>query len=149
MQWFPVMQSNQALQPTLVPRTAEGWRYARQTMKLKFSAKSVGYQEALGGNIIQIVFNEDPDDDPLNPRSKNMCASINYDFPPCELLFDWADGPKLNGGLKAQNYTISDTVFLVLLEGDMSFEIAHSADSETIQKISALLLREVGSPENA
>jgi hypothetical protein len=49
-------------------------------MKLKFSAKSVSYEEALGGDIVQVIFDEYPDDDPLNPRSKNVCASINYNY---------------------------------------------------------------------
>jgi hypothetical protein len=118
-------------------------------MKLKFSAKSASYEEALGGDIVQIAFDENPDNDPLNPQSKNICASINYEFPPCELLFEWSDGSKFDGGLKAQKYTMSENRFSVMLEGGISIEIEHSSDAETFRKISALLLRELGCPENA
>jgi hypothetical protein len=118
-------------------------------MKLKFSAKSVSYQEALGGDIVQVVFDEDPDDDPIDPQSKNVCASINYEFLPCNLLFEWADGSKFYGGLKAKKYALSDKQFSVILEDGMSIEIEHSADAETFHKISVLLFREIGRPEIA
>lgn len=118
-------------------------------MQLTFFAKSVSYEEALGGDIIQVVFDEDPDDDPLNPRSKNVCASINYEFPPCKLLFEWADGPEFDGGLKAKAYSLNESRFSVALEGGMAIEIEYSTDVETYRKISALFSRELGRPENA
>jgi len=97
---------NKAIQPTLVPRAADGWRYAGESM-LKFIAKSTSYQEALDGEIVQIGFEQDPDDDPLNPQAKSICASINYEFPPCDLFFEWTDGPKFEGGLRARKYEIT------------------------------------------
>jgi len=118
-------------------------------MKLTFFAKLVSYDEALGGDIIQIVFDENPEDDPLNPRSKNLCASINYEFHPCNLEFEWMDGAKFNGGLKAKQYALSGSQFFVMLEDGMSIEITHSADVKVLHKISELLVREVGGPEIA
>ena len=41
-------------------------------MNLQFDAKSVSYEEALGGDIVQVSFEENPDDDSLNPSS---CAA--------------------------------------------------------------------------
>jgi hypothetical protein len=118
-------------------------------MNLKFRAKSVSYNEALGGDIVQVIFDEDPDDDALNPRSKNVCAAISYEFPPCDLLFEWSDGSQCGGGLKAQRYLLSEKRFSVSLADGTSIEIEHSADAETISKISALLLLELGRPQNA
>ena len=46
-------------------------------MNLEFIAKSVRYGEALGGDIVQVHFEENPDDDPLNPTSCSLCLSIN------------------------------------------------------------------------
>lgn len=118
-------------------------------MQLTFFAKSVSYEEALGGDLIQVVFDEDPDDDPMNPQSKNVCISINYEFPPCKLLFEWANGLEFNGGLKAKAYSLSENRFSVTLEGGMTIEIEYSADVETYRKINALMRHELGRPENA
>ena len=118
-------------------------------MNLQFSSKSVSYEEALDGDIVQVMFDEDPDDDPLNPQSKHLCASINYEISPLELLFEWTNGVQCGGGLKAQKYTLDENQFSVILDDGMSIEIGHSADTETTRKISALLLREVGCQENA
>ena len=118
-------------------------------MNLKFSAKSTSYQEALGGDIVQIGFEEDPDDDPINPRSKSICASINYECSPCELVFEWMNGSKFEGGLKERDYSISEKRFSVTLEGGMVIDIEHSADAETYHRISTFLLREAGPPKNA
>ena len=61
-------------------------------MNFQFDAKSVSYEEALGGDIVQVSFEENPDDDPLNPSSYSLCFTINYEFPLSHIDFEWCDG---------------------------------------------------------
>ena len=50
-------------------------------MNFQFDAKSVSYEEALGGDIVQVSFEENPDDDPLNPTSCSLCLTISQKPP--------------------------------------------------------------------
>lgn len=118
-------------------------------MNIKFRAKSVTYTEALGGDIVQFSFEENPDDDPLNPSSRNVSASISYEFPPCELSFEWCDGAEYGGGLKIKKYILTESIFHIYLEDDSEIEVSHSASAPTFKRIDALLLKELGSRRNA
>jgi len=118
-------------------------------MRIEFVAKSVSYTEEIGGEIVQIIFDEDPDDDPMNPRSKNVCASISYEFPPCDLLFEWADRGEFGGGIKATFYTLDENYFNVSLLDGTEINVKHAANPETLEKIKALLHKEMGGSHNA
>jgi len=118
-------------------------------MKLEFKAKSVSYEEAIGGDIIQVSFEENPDDDPINPRSKCLSFSINHEFPPCKLMFEWCDGSTSYGHAKAIKYTISNSELNLWLEDDVTINVKFSTELETYNRIAYLLNNELGDPTNA
>ena len=69
-------------------------------MHLSFIAEEVCYSEALGGEIIQASFQENPDPDvdyskkicPLPPPMKYILFSASYEFPPFTTSVEWCDG---------------------------------------------------------
>jgi hypothetical protein len=120
----------------------------RKYMNIEFEAKSVSYEEALGGDIIQVVLDEDPDDGATNPKARNLCFSINYEFPPRDVSFEWAHGYNFGGG-KALKYSISNSEFSVWLDDGNFIKVGFSTNVSTYNKIVELLQRELGNPINA
>ena len=62
-------------------------------MHLAFEAQEVDYSEALGGDIIQVSFQEYPYPDldyakVMPPPIKSVLFSANYEFPPCDTLVE-------------------------------------------------------------
>jgi len=49
-------------------------------MHIKFTAHDVSYTEAIDGEIIQASFEEDGDDDPINPSKFYFDISVSYEF---------------------------------------------------------------------
>ena len=118
-------------------------------MNFQFDAKSVSYEEALGGDIVQVSFEENPDDDPLNPTSCSLCLTINYEFPPSHIDFEWCDGNDYAGGAEAIKYSISNSEFIVWLDTDASIKVNFSTNTSRYKKIVSLLLKELGESVNA
>lgn len=116
-------------------------------MNLEFVAKSVSYVEALGGDIIQVVFDENPEDDTDSPAGCNLCASINYEFPPCDVSFEWAYGDDFGGG-KALKYSICNSAFSVWLDDGSYIKVGFTTDISTYNKIRSLLQSELGDSIN-
>jgi hypothetical protein len=116
-------------------------------MEIEFSAKSVSYTEALDGDIVQISFDEDPSDDPLNPTSKSVSFAINYEFPPCNLNIEWCDGSRYGGGTKVREYTLSKSKLVLWFEDGSCIRVSFSTDSKTFSKIFSLLNNELGETE--
>ncbi|MEI6066363.1 MAG: hypothetical protein WCP96_03430 [Methylococcaceae bacterium] len=109
----------------------------------------MSYAEALGGDIVQISFEENPDDDPLNPTSCSLCLAINYEFPPSRINFEWCDGNDYEGGVEAIKYSISNSEFIVWLDTDVSIKVNFSTNTSSYKKIVSLLRKELGESVNA
>jgi hypothetical protein len=118
-------------------------------MNFEFDAKSVSYEEALGGDIVQVHFEENPDDDPLNPTSCSLCLSINYEFPPSRIDCEWCDGNDYDGGAEAIKYSIRNSEFIVWLDNGMRVKVNFSTNTSRLKKIERLLRKELGEPVNA
>jgi hypothetical protein len=118
-------------------------------MNLQFDAKTVSYEEALGGDIVQVTFEENPDDDPLNPKSCSLCLTINYEFPPSRIGFEWCDGNDYDGGAEAIKYSICNNEFIVWLDTDASIKVSFSTNTARYNKIVSLLCKELGESVNA
>ena len=118
-------------------------------MNFQFDAKYVSYEEALGGEIVQVSFEENPDDDPLNPSSCSLCFTINYEFPPSHIDFEWCDGNDYAGGAEAIKYSISNSEFIVWLDTDANIKVNFSTNTSRYKKIVSLLLKELGESVNA
>lgn len=113
-------------------------------MKLEFKANGVCYEEALGGDLVHVSFEENPDDDSLKPTSKSLFLSINYEFPPCRIYFEWCDGNEFDGRFEAKRYNLSHSEFYVELTNGSVFNVEFKTDELTYQKIEQLLRRELG-----
>jgi len=118
-------------------------------MKLEFKARSVNYDEAIGGDIVQAIFEENPDDDPLEPTSKSLSLSINYEFPPCNLNVEWCDGSEYGGGAEIKSYQLNERELSLFIENDSTIVVAFSTTEEIYKNIEKLLINELGQPVNA
>lgn len=116
-------------------------------MDLEFQAQSVSYEEALGGDIIQVVLDENLDDGTASLAERSLYFSINYEFPPCDLLFEWAFGDEFGGG-KAAKYSICNSELSVWLDSGSYIKVAFSTELSTYNKIVDLLQKEIGESFN-
>ncbi len=117
-------------------------------MNLEFEARSVSYEEALGGDIIQVVLDENLEDGTYNTAARSLCFSINYEFPPYDLSFEWAYGDDFGGG-KALKYSICNSEFSVFLDSGSCIKVGFSTNLSTYNNIVDLLKREIGESLNA
>jgi len=116
-------------------------------MHLAFEAEEVLYLEALGGDIIQVTFQEfsDPDIDcskkyfKIPPPIKYLSFSINYEFPPCRIIVEWCDGKKYDERNKIENIHLTKTSLKMILANGFSFDIDFKTDDLTFKNIKTFL----------
>ena len=65
--------------------------------EISFFATEVEYNEAIGGEIVQVSFDEDPEQDPFSRTKCYVMISQNYEFQVYPSL-EWHDGIDDNGG---------------------------------------------------
>ena len=117
-------------------------------MNLVFTAKEVDYLEALGGDIKQVSFREEPEPEldyskkncPLPPPIKSVTFSVNYEFPPCTTTVEWCDGEDYDGGECIKKIELTETSLTVLLENDLSIIVNFQTDEVTFKSISDFLI---------
>ncbi|WP_057831331.1 hypothetical protein [Colwellia sp. TT2012] len=116
-------------------------------MHLEFYAQEVHYAEALGGDIIQVSFQEYPDpevdynksDFQLPPSVKRIFFSANYEFPPCATHVDWCDGEEEDGGELIKEIELTNRSLKMTLKNNYSFNVSFKTDDITFQKIKCFL----------
>jgi len=116
-------------------------------MYLQFEAQEVHYSEALGGDLVQVHFQEhsDPDIDyskknQIPPPIKGVTISANYEFPPYDSLVEWCDGEDYNGGLKIKKIELTKTSLTLVLENQFNINVSFKTDDITFKKIQIFLL---------
>lgn len=92
-------------------------------MHIKFQARDVSYNEALDGDIVQVDFEEDGNDDPMNPSKYYFHLSVNYEFPPIIPDLEWFNGREGDGGAKIVNYKLCRDSLQLWLDNGLSFDI--------------------------
>lgn len=117
-------------------------------MHLKFTAKEVSYTEALGGDLVQVWFQEEPD--PENDYSKKHFSSpaltkdvnfsANYEFPPHDITVEWCNGEEYDGGWKIKKIEMTETSLKVVLENGFQIDITFETDKITLMKTRRFLL---------
>jgi len=110
-------------------------------MNINFKAIEVEYNEAIGGEIVQISFDEDSNEDPLNRTKRYICISQSYEFPG-ELTLEWHDGKDYDGGSGIQNYNLTKDLFELETTDGLSFKISHSCSSKVLVQIQQFLEHE-------
>ncbi len=120
-------------------------------MHLVFYAKEVNYAEALGGDIIQVTFQEYADPDLGStvvstslPPYKYILLSANYEFPPYTTNVEWINGADDWDGDSIREIDLTRTKLKLILEDGCSIEVSFQTDDITYQNISSFLLGEKG-----
>ncbi|MEH6814750.1 MAG: hypothetical protein V7677_19625 [Motiliproteus sp.] len=120
----------------------------RDRMHLVFNAQEVTYAEALGGDIVQVSFQEEPDPDidyskkncPLPPPTKSVCFSACYEFPPCDTTVEWCDGEDYDGGKSIKEVVLTKTSLKVVLENEFRIDVNFQTDDITFKNIQNFLV---------
>jgi len=116
-------------------------------MHLQFNAQEVHYAEALGGDLVQVYFQEYPDPDidytkknQLPPPIKSVSISANYEFPPYDSLVEWCDGEEYDGREKIKKIELTKTSLKLVLENQFIIDVSFKTDDITFKKIQNFLL---------
>ena len=108
---------------------------------ITFTAKELRYEEALGGDIVQISFDEDPTEDPLDRTKRYFLISQNYEFPGKPTV-EWHDGIDYDGGSEIVDYVFTKNLFEANLKNGLSIKVHHSCSEDVLMKIQAFLKSE-------
>jgi len=108
-------------------------------MHIKFNAQDVSYTEAIGGEIVQVLFDEDDDSGKEEIAKPYLLISINYEFQPIQPQLEWFDGTEFNGGAKLVKYVIDQQSFQAWLDNNMSFDIQFNIEEPTFKEIAKFL----------
>jgi hypothetical protein len=111
-------------------------------MKITFKANDVTYTEAIDGEIIQICFDEDSDQDPLNRNKCYLMISQNYEFNHDEPTIEWHDGNKDGGGSEVFSYSLNEKSFELTTNDGLIFSIQHRCEKDVLTKIQQFLEHE-------
>ena len=111
--------------------------------EISFFATEVEYNEAIGGEIVQVSFDEDPDQDPFDRTKCYVMISQNYEFPVSPSL-EWHDGIDDNGGAKVLSYKFTNDFFELIITDAIIFKVKHNCEEKTFTKIQKFLQREFG-----
>lgn len=110
---------------------------------INFIATEVGYAEAMDGEIIQLSFDEDPDQDPFNRNKCCLSISQNYEFSGKPTV-EWHDGIDYDGGAEVLEYRLTKEVFELTITNSLKFKIQHNCKGKTFTQIQSFLCREFG-----
>ncbi len=116
-------------------------------MKIEFKAQSVEYLDAIDGEIVQVHFIENDTDDVFNPEYCSVSISINHEFPPAHLTAQYDDAKGERGDEKIEEYNLKDTKIDLWLRNSINIIIECNMDKDTFEKLSALLVSQVGEPK--
>ena len=108
---------------------------------IAFIASEVVYNEAIDGEIVQVSFDEDPDQDPFNRTKCYLMISQNYEFPGSPTV-EWHDGKEYGGGLEVLDYKLTNEVFELTTNDGLKFSIQHDCQEDIYIQIKKFLQRE-------
>ena len=101
---------------------------------INFIASEVEYTEAIDGEIIQLSFDKDPDQDPLDRNKCYFMVSWNYEFPGKPTV-EWHDGKTDDGGAEFLNYKLTKNLFELITINNIKFKTQHNCKEETFVQI--------------
>ncbi len=109
-----------------------------ENQHINFTAKDVDYGEAIGGELVQITFDEEPTDDPMSRTGRYFMLSHSDEFPG-EPTLEWYTGLDYDGGSDIIQYTFTQNIFEVQLNNGLRFTIHHQCSKGVFLKIQAFL----------
>jgi hypothetical protein len=107
-------------------------------MNINFKDIDVEYNEAIDGDIVEISFDEDSNEDPFNRTKCYICISQNYEFRG-EPTLEWHDGKDYDGGSGIENYNLTKDIFELETTDGLSFKIYHSCPNKVLVQIQEFL----------
>lgn len=110
---------------------------------IQFKASEVEYDEAIGGEIVQITFDEDSEKDPFDRTKCYVMISQSYEFPGKPTV-EWHDGKNDDGGEEVLSYRLNSDLFELLITGGVTFRVQHDCRGKILTKIQQFLQREFG-----
>ena len=110
---------------------------------INFIASEVQYTEAIDGEIVQLSFDEDPDQDPLNRTKCYLMVSQNYEFPGKPTV-EWHNGKTYDGGAEVLSFKLTKDLFELTTTNNLVFDIQHNCKEETFFQIRKFLFHEFG-----
>ena len=110
---------------------------------INFIATEVEYVEAMDGEIIQLSFDEDSDQDPFNRNKCYLSISQNYEFPGKPSV-EWHDGIDSDGGAEVLEYRLTKEVFELITTNNLKFKIQHDWKGKKFTQIQNFLYHEFG-----
>ncbi len=121
-------------------------------MDLKFDAQEVTYTEALDGDLVQLIFQEEPDPEfdyskenqPIPPLTKYVMISANYEFPPCDATVEWSDGDDYDGMKLIKDIELTKARIKMVLENGCQIDVRYKTDDITFNNIKKFLLSDEG-----
>jgi hypothetical protein len=105
---------------------------------IEFTAQDVHYGEAIGGELVQITFDENPTDDPMSRTMRYFMISHSDEIPGGPTL-EWHDGHDDDGGSNITDYTFTQTLFEVQLDNGLRFTIHHQCSKKVWRNIQTFL----------
>ena len=114
----------------------------RVTMNnINFKASEVEYSEAIDGEIVQVSFDEDPEQDPFDRTKCYVMISHNYEFPGKPTV-EWHDGENDDGGAEIQSYILTNNKFELKTNIGVMFKVEHECNKDVLTEIEAFCQRE-------
>ena len=116
---------------------------------IRFTASDVTYNDAIDGEIVQVCFDEEEDEESeLNEdvfgRIKcYVMISQNFEFRDRPAV-EWYDGRNHDGGSDVLGYKLTDTTFELLLNNGIKFIVQHRCKESALYQIRGFLQREFG-----
>ena len=110
---------------------------------ISFLATEVEYNEAIDGEIVQVSFDEDPDQEPFDRTKCYVMISQNYEFTGAPTL-EWHDGIEDDGGSEVLSYKLTNDLFELITTDGVKFKVQLDCKGETFTKIQRFLQREFG-----
>lgn len=111
-------------------------------MKTEFHATLVSYRDAIDGDIIQVGFEENENDDVFNPTKLYLSISVNYEFGSRIPHAQWFDGIDEDGGKDVVLYCIGENEARIQLENGHLFIISYERIPEVTDRIRSFLARD-------
>ncbi len=108
-------------------------------MHIKFTAQDISFTEAIGGDIVQVSFEEDGEDDPIKPSKYYFHISVNYEFPPIIPSIEWFDGKESDGGANILNYKLNRNSLQLWLDNSTSFDINFEIEDTLFNSINKFI----------
>lgn len=118
-------------------------------MHLNFTSQITSYNEAIDGEIIQVIFEEYETEDVFNQKALYLLLSISYEFPPFEPAIEWFDGRECSGGAEILNYKFTRNALQLWLSNGLSFDVSFKTNDTTYNNIETFLKRITGNIHNA